>query len=235
MNCLEKVVILRMEKFRLIQPSLALAPTIRNERPADYRQVEEITRRAFWNLYFPGASEHYLVHTMRSHRDYMPELSFVLEHKGQIVGSIHFTHAWVTTPAGREVPVIHLGPVSITPELHRQGLGRALITHAIERAKALGHRAIVLGGFTYHYHPYGFVGTKKWGIAMPDGKFYTGIMALPLYDGALDGVGGTLKLSGALYPPENGLEAFDATFPPMEKRTLPHQKEFEHAATQLDE
>lgn len=209
--------------------------TVRNEQPSDYRKVEEVTRKAFWNLYLPGASEHYLVHSMRSHEDYMPELSFVIENDGEIIGSIHFTRAWVVTPTGEEVPVVHFGPVSIAPELHRQGFGRVLITHAIEAARALGHRAIVLGGFTYHYYPYGFRGTKRYGISMPDGKFYTGIMALPLYDGALDGVTGVLKLSAALYPDESGAEAFDATFPPMEKLELPHQKDFEKAAAALDE
>lgn len=208
--------------------------TIRNEQPADYRRVEEIARKAFWNLYVPGASEHYLVHTMRSHADYMPELSFVIEENGEIVGSIHFTRAWVVTPAGEEVPVVHFGPVCITPELHRQGYGRSLITHAIEAARAAGYRAIVLGGFRYHYEPYGFTSTKKYNIAMTDGQFYTGIMALPLYDGALDGVTGKILLSEALEPDESGLEAYDATFPPMEKQELPCQKAFAQAASELD-
>ena len=208
---------------------------IRNEQPADYRQVEEITRKAFWNLYIPGASEHYLVHTMRDHEDYIPELSFVIEDDGAIIGSIHFTHAQVITPSGDQIPVIHMGPVCITPERHRQGFGRCLITHAIESAKALGHRAIMLGGFSYHYHPYGFIGTKKYHIAMTDGKFYTGIMALPLYDGTLDGVTGQVKFSDGLYPDESGLEAYEATFPQMEKQSLPCQKAFEQAASELDE
>lgn len=208
---------------------------MRNELSADYRRVEEITRKAFWNLYCPGASEHYLVHTMRNHKDYMPELSFVIEKDGELIGSIHFTHAKVITPEGEEVSVIHLGPVCITPELHRQGFGRALITHAIERAKDLGHRAIVLGGFPYHYKPYGFVGTKKYNITMTDGKFYTGIMMLPLYEGALCGVAGKIKLSDGLYPDESGLEAYEASFPPREKQLLPCQKEFEKVAGELDE
>jgi predicted N-acetyltransferase YhbS len=159
----------------------------------------------------------------------------VIEENGDIIGSIHFTRAKVITPAGGEIPIVHLGPVCITPKLHRRGYGRALISHAINSARNLGHRAIVLAGFQYHYKPYGFVSTKKYNITMEDGKFYTGIMALPLYDGALDGVVGKIKLSDALYPDESGLEAFDAAFPPMEKLTLPCQKEFERAASELDE
>ncbi|MDL2221036.1 N-acetyltransferase [Parabacteroides sp. OttesenSCG-928-N08] len=208
---------------------------IRNEQPADYRRVEEITRKAFWNLYCPGASEHYLVYTMRHHEDYMPELSLVIEENKEIIGSIHFTHAKVITATGEEIPVVHFGPVCITPELHRQGYGRIIITNAIERAKAAGHRAIVLGGFRYHYELYGFLPTKKYNITMNDGKFYTGIMALPLYDGALDNISGKLKLSDALYPDESGLKAYEATFPTMEKQVLPCQKVFEQASTELDE
>ena len=207
---------------------------IRIELPTDYRRVEEITRKAFWNLYTPGANEHYLVHTMRNHQDYIPELSFVIEENDEIIGSIHFTHAKVVTPVGEEIPVVHFGPVCITPELHRQGFGRALITHAIEKARKSGHRAIVLGGFPYHYEPYGFTGTKKYNITMEDGKFYTGMMALPLYEGALEGISGMLKLSDALSPDESGLDAYDATFPPMEKQVLPCQEAFEQAASEID-
>ena len=40
--------------------------SIRRETPEDYRAVEELTREAFWNVYKPGADEHYFVHQMRS-------------------------------------------------------------------------------------------------------------------------------------------------------------------------
>lgn len=209
--------------------------TIRNEQPADYRRVEEITRQAFWNLYQPGGLEHYLVHTMRSHADYLPELSLVIEEDGELLGSIHFCRAWIIQPNGEAVDIVHFGPVCITPRLHRQGYGRLLITAAIERARAAGHRAIALGGFTYHYHPYGFAGTKKYHITMDDGQYYTGIMLLPLYEGALDGISGQLKFSEALSPDESGLEEYQAGFPPLEKLVLPCQQAFERAAAELDE
>lgn len=46
---------------------------IRNEKETDYMEVEEITRKAFYNLYIPGCTEHYLVHIMRPHKDFLPE------------------------------------------------------------------------------------------------------------------------------------------------------------------
>ena len=56
---------------------------IRRETEQDYRAVEELTREAFWNVYKPGADEHYYVHRMQSHPDFIPELDFVLEQDGE--------------------------------------------------------------------------------------------------------------------------------------------------------
>ena len=208
--------------------------TIRHEKPEDNRMVEKVTREAFWNLYCPGASEHYLVHSIRKHPDFMPELSFVMEVNGRVVGSIYYTRAKVIKENGAAVDVVSFGPVSIHPDLHRKGFGRTLISHSIQTAKDSGHRAIIIGGFRYHYEPYGFVGAKKYGIAMPDGKYYTGIMALPLFEGALNDAQGQVHFSAALYPDMAGLETYDATFPEKEKRVLACQEEFTRASTEID-
>ena len=207
---------------------------IRLEQSKDYRIVEEITRDAFWNLYIPGCNEHYMVAQMRKHPDFIPELAFVIELDGKIVGSIFYTHSKVIQNDGAEHKVITFGPISITPNLHRQGFGRLLITHSIIEAKKQGHRAIVIGGYPYHYEPYGFVGSKKYGISMPDGKYYVGIMALPLYDGALDGITGKIHFSPAMYPDETGLEAYDKQFPYKEKLQTDSQAEFERVSAGVD-
>ncbi|MDB1748251.1 N-acetyltransferase [Enterococcus avium] len=209
--------------------------TIRLEEERDYRRVEEITREAFWNLYLPGAEEHYLAHTLRKHPDFIPELTFVIELDENIIGSIFYSKAKIVDADNNEYPVISFGPVSIAPEYHRQGYGRMLIEHSINEAKRLGYEAIVLGGFPYHYHTYGFIGTKKYNISMPDGKFYTGIMALPLKYGALDAISGHIVFSEGLYPDPQGLEAFEQTFPEKEKKVLPCQAKFEAAASEIDE
>lgn len=210
--------------------------TIRLEETKDQRRVEEITRDAFWNLYVPGGEEHYIAHELRKHPDFIPELTFVIELDGQIIGSIFYSYAKIVDDKGKDHSVISFGPVSIAPEYHRQGYGRMLIEHSMAEAKRLGYNAIVIGGFTYHYHPYGFIGSKKYGISMTDGKFYTGIMALPLQEGALDNLcGGKIIFSEGLYPDPAGLAQFDQTFPPKKKEVLPHQEQFVAAASEIDE
>ena len=74
--------------------------TIRLETEKDYRAVEELTREAFWNVYVPGASEHYFVHMMRNHPDFIPNLAFVLEKDGEIIGNIMYTKAWLEDEDG---------------------------------------------------------------------------------------------------------------------------------------
>ena len=80
--------------------------TIRLETEKDYRAVEELTREAFWNVYKPGADEHYFVHTMRSHPDFIPELAFVLEKDGEIVGNIMYTKAWLEDEFGEDTAAV---------------------------------------------------------------------------------------------------------------------------------
>ena len=61
--------------------------TIRNEEEKDRAEVEDVIRKAFWNLYIPVCNEHYLAHIMRSHPDFLPELDFVIELDGKIIGA----------------------------------------------------------------------------------------------------------------------------------------------------
>lgn len=207
---------------------------IRPETPGDYFQVENVIRQAFWNLYCPGCNEHWIVHNLRDHPDFFPELSFLLQREGEIVGSIFYSKSKVLSPDGRVHDTLTFGPVCILPRFHRQGLGRALISHSIAKAKELGFRALLIGGYAYHYRPYGFVPAKQYGICLPDGNYYTGILALPLEDGGLDGISGQLHFSPALEPSEEGFAAFDRLFPFQPKLVLPSQAEFAAAVSEID-
>ena len=88
---------------------------IRLETEADYRAVEELTRNAFWNVYKPGADEHYYVNQMRTHPDFIPELSFDLEKGGKIIGNIMYTKAWLEDETGKRKEILSFGPLCIAP------------------------------------------------------------------------------------------------------------------------
>lgn len=208
---------------------------IRNEEVQDYPKTEEVCRNAFWNLYKLGAEEHYVLHKMRNHPDFIPELSFVLEKDGEVVGGIFFTHSHILRKNGEKVPTITFGPVFISPEYHRQSLGRTLINHAIQQAKNLGYLGILTLGYPYHYTPYGFLGGKTYGISMEDGKFYKGLLALPLQEGAFDDVSGIATFSEVFSVSQEEVNLFDQKFPKKEKKEQASQQEYQIACMELDE
>ena len=125
--------------------------TIRPERERDYSQVEHLIRRAFYNIYVPGCTEHYLAHVIRSHPDFLPELDLVLELDGQVTGSIMYTKSTLTDETGREKTILTFGPVCIQPEYQRRGLGKQLMEESFRRAAALGYEAIVIFGDPNNY------------------------------------------------------------------------------------
>ncbi|MBQ1232854.1 MAG: N-acetyltransferase, partial [Clostridia bacterium] len=100
---------------------------IRLETEKDYRAVEELTRKAFWNVYKPGADEHYFVHMMRNHPDFIPELAFVLEKDGEIIGNIMYTKAWLEAESGARKEILSFGPLCVAPKYQRQKLSKLLI------------------------------------------------------------------------------------------------------------
>ncbi len=130
---------------------------VRNEKPEDYIKVEEMTRKAFWNLYVPGSNEHYLVHVMRQHKDFVPELDFVLELEGEIIGNVMYTKAKLVDESGEEKEILTFGPLSILPEYQRMGYGKMLLEYSFERAIALGYDVIVIFGNPYNYLSRGFM------------------------------------------------------------------------------
>ena len=73
---------------------------IRREMPGDYREVENLTREAFWNVYRPGCDEHYIVHILRNHEDFIPELDLVMEKEGRIISHILYMRAEIRADGG---------------------------------------------------------------------------------------------------------------------------------------
>ena len=116
---------------------------IRLETPADYAEVEYMVRESFWNVYRPGCLEHYVLRCMRQDEDFVPELDFVMEKDGKIIGQNIFVRAHIQADDGRQIPIMAMGPICITPELKRKGYGKILLDYSIEKAKEVGAGALL--------------------------------------------------------------------------------------------
>jgi putative acetyltransferase len=199
---------------------------IRNEEETDYKRVEEITRKAFWNLYIPGCNEHYLVHVMRSHKDFLPELDLVIEVDNQIIGNIMYTKAKLVDESGEEMKIITFGPVCIMPEYQRMGYGKMLIEHSFDKAIALGYDIIVIFGNPGNYVSRGFKSCKKYNICLENGTFPAAMMVKELKPEALDGRKWVYYDSPVMKIDEQEAELFDESLVKMEKKFQPSQEEF---------
>ena len=202
---------------------------IRNETPADYRAVENLTRESFWNVYKPGADEHYYVHMMRSHPDFIPELAFVLEADGEIVGNIMYTKAWLEDEEGNRKEILSFGPLCVAPKYQRQKLGKLLIEHSFAVARELGYDVNINFGNPGNYVSRGFVSCKKKDVSFVfPGNYPTALLVCELVPGALDGKRWMYIPSTAADCCEDtaAVADFDAAFPPMEKAWMPSQEEF---------
>lgn len=160
---------------------------IRNETEVDYQKVEALIRRAFWNLYEPGCSEHYLAHVIRSHEDFIPELDFVMELDGEIIGNIMYTKTKLVDEHGEEKNILTFGPVCIASQHQRKGYGKMLLEHSFAQALTLGYDVIVIFGDPGNYVGRGFKSCKRYQVCLPDGTYPSAMMVKELKPGVLDG------------------------------------------------
>lgn len=199
---------------------------IRKEEKRDWETVEAITRQAFYNIYVPGCVEHYLVHIMRGHEDFIPELDFVLELNGNVIGNIMYTKATLTDEAGAVKEILTFGPVCILPAYQRMGYGKMLMEHSFQEAVRLGYDAIVIFGSPGNYVGRGFQSCKKYHVSMGGEKYPAAMMVKELIPHALDGHTWRYQDSPVMAISEEEAERYDNTLEPMEKKHLPSQEEF---------
>ncbi len=194
--------------------------TIRLETPNDYRTVEELTREAFWGFSGPTCDEHYLAHTLRLSPSFIPALDFVALDGERLIGNVMYSKASVEGETGTH-EVLTFGPLSVLPTYWRRGVGSALMRHSITEAARLGERAIVFYGHPDYYPRFGFRRAEAFGITAPSGHSFDALMAMPLYDGALDGVRGVFREDPLFDVNAEQAAAFNATFSPKEPAYMP--------------
>lgn len=199
---------------------------IRLEKADEHREVETLVREAFWNVYRPGCMEHYVLHRLRGNADFVPELDFVMELNGRLIGQDVFVRTAIHADDGMDVPIMTMGPICIAPDLQGKGYGKILLDYALEKAASLGCVAVCFEGNFAFYGKSGFTFARQFGLryhglpADADDSFF---LCKELVPGHLDGVTGEYATPQGYLVDEKEAEEFDKSFPPKKKLKLPGQ------------
>ena len=199
---------------------------IRLERKEEYREVENLVREAFWNVYRPGCLEHYVLNQLRNDGAFVPELDFVMVKDGQLIGQNMFMHAIIKADDGRDIPIMTMGPICITPELKRQGFGKKLLDYSLNKAAELGCGALCFEGNINFYGKSGFTFASEFGIRyhdLPEDVDASFFLCKELIPGYLSGVTGEYTPPQGYFVDEDEAEKFDKGFSYKEKLKLPGQ------------
>ena len=199
---------------------------IRLEREEEQREVEGLVREAFWNVYRPGCLEHYALNQLRNDQAFVPELDFVMEKAGKVIGQSMFMKATIKADDGTDIPIMTMGPICIAPELKRQGYGKILLDYSLEKAAELGCGALYIEGNINFYGKSGFTFARDFGIryqGSPDGADSSFFLCKELIPGYLDGITGEYAPPQGYFVNEDDAEEFDKAFPCKEKLKLPGQ------------
>ena len=203
--------------------------TFRREEEKDYRAVESLVRESFWNVYRPGCTEHYVLRHLRNDPAFVPELDFVMEKDGLLIGQNVFVRAQIQADDGRRIPIMAMGPICVAPAYKRQGYGKLLLDYSLEKAAALGCGALCFEGNILFYGKSGFTYASAFGIRyhdLPEGADASFFLCKELKPGYLTGVTGVYAPPEGYFAAERNPEDFewyDAQFPVKEKLVLPGQ------------
>ena len=199
---------------------------IRLEKTEEHRETEALVREAFWNVYRPGCLEHYVLNRLRNDKAFVPELNFVMEKDGRLIGQNMFMRAAIKADDGFDLPIMTMGPICISPELQGQGYGKILLDYSLEKAAELGCGALCFEGNINFYGKSGFTYASEFGIryhGLPEGADASFFLCKELKKGYLDGISGEYTPPKGYFVDEAEAEEFDKQFPPKEKLKLPTQ------------
>ena len=167
-----------------------------------------------------------MLHCYRDDPAFVPELDFVMELGGELIGQVIYVRSEIKCDDGRTLPIMTFGPIGIAPAYKRQGYGKQLLDYSMEKAREMGAGALAVTGNIDFYGKSGFVLANTKGVRYADDPEADYFLIKELKPGFLNGVSGTYKDPDGYFVCEKnpeGFEQFEATFPAKEKQQLPEQ------------
>lgn len=124
---------------------------IRKETVADIEKIAEVTISAFNTLPISNHTEQHIINALRAAGALA--ISLVAEENGKIFGHIAFSPVTISDGS---TGWYGLGPVSVLPDYHKQGIGKSLINEGLSLLKELGGQGCALVGDPNFYRRFGF-------------------------------------------------------------------------------
>lgn len=187
---------------------------LRLENEKDYFETEKLTREAFWDVYRPGCNEHLILNKLRRSDAFIKELDYVLTENGKIVGNIVYTKMFAGPERKMSDEVIAFGPVCVHPAYQKKGLGKKMIEYTLDKAKALGYKAVLITGDNKYYNPLGFESAGRYRIYLPGTSDEEDVffMAKEIEEGYLSKHSGIYDFDACFYIGDDELEIFEQKF-----------------------
>jgi len=124
---------------------------IRNEIKSDIKAISEITKAAFENLAISNHTEQFIIDALRDAN--VLTISLVAVAGEKVAGHIAFSPVTISDGS---LGWYGLGPISVLPELQKQGIGKSLIREGLSSLKSLEAKGCVLVGDPDYYERFGF-------------------------------------------------------------------------------
>ena len=124
---------------------------IRDETAEDVDVITDVTIAAFEAVEISQQTEQFVISALREASALT--LSLVAEVDGSVVGHIAFSPVSISDGTRGWYG---LGPVSVTPDLQGNGIGKALIKEGLVRLRGLNAKGCCLVGHPGYYEKFGF-------------------------------------------------------------------------------
>ena len=196
---------------------------IRLEKEKDYLKVENMVRNSFWNIYRPGAYEHYIVHNLRNDESFINNLAYVIEKDDKIIAHINYSNGKIISNVAQMDAVV-LGPISVDRDNQNQGYGSKLIEYTLKLIDENDIPFVFVIGDENYYKRFGFESASKYNIFLDgtDRNEECPFFMIKVFDK-------DILLEGTFYNPdvfnvdENDVDEFDRQFEFKEKLILEGQ------------
>ena len=144
---------------------------IRPEQPSDYDSIQTINIEAFADHPFSQQTEHLIVNALRDSNALT--ISLVAEDDNKVVGHIAFSPALIN---GTDLKWFTLGPVAVSPDHQRKGIGSQLIKDGLKALRQLGAHGCLLVGDPNYYNRFGFLHSQHLSVHDVPAEYF---MCLP--------------------------------------------------------